>query len=114
MFASTARHAALNKISPSAVRYLLQVFAPFLRLDRFFSFYAPCMKKGEFWPVTQALGPKKSKYLKSIAPRHRLQPQALLHLLHAALRFAGRYCKCCLIAGFPQAFNWGYLGIFLT
>ena len=32
-------------------RYLLQVFAPFLRLDRFFSFYAPCMKKGEFWPL---------------------------------------------------------------
>ncbi|CAL1140557.1 unnamed protein product [Cladocopium goreaui] len=29
--------------------YLCQVFAPFLRLDRFFSFYAPCMKKGEFW-----------------------------------------------------------------
>ena len=31
-------------------RYLCQVFAPFLRLDRFFSFYAPCMKKVEFWP----------------------------------------------------------------
>lgn len=30
-------------------RYFCQVFAPFLRLDRFFSFYAPCMKKGEFW-----------------------------------------------------------------
>lgn len=29
--------------------YLCQAFAPFLRLDRFFSFYAPCMKKGEFW-----------------------------------------------------------------
>jgi len=29
--------------------YFCQVFAPFLRLDRFFSFYAPCMKKGEFW-----------------------------------------------------------------
>eukprot|EP00930_Biecheleria_cincta_P046360 TRINITY_DN31972_c0_g1_i1.p1 TRINITY_DN31972_c0_g1~~TRINITY_DN31972_c0_g1_i1.p1 ORF type:complete len:695 (+),score=124.23 TRINITY_DN31972_c0_g1_i1:88-2085(+) len=31
------------------VGYLLQVFAPFLRLDRFLSFYAPCMKKGEIW-----------------------------------------------------------------
>lgn len=27
----------------------LQKFAPFLRLDRFFSFYAPCMKKFELW-----------------------------------------------------------------
>jgi len=27
----------------------LQNFASFLRLDRFLSFYAPCMKKGEFW-----------------------------------------------------------------
>lgn len=31
------------------VGYVLQNFATFLRLDRFFSFYAPCMKKGEFW-----------------------------------------------------------------
>eukprot|EP00928_Gymnodinium_smaydae_P032435 TRINITY_DN23490_c0_g1_i1.p1 TRINITY_DN23490_c0_g1~~TRINITY_DN23490_c0_g1_i1.p1 ORF type:complete len:713 (-),score=90.49 TRINITY_DN23490_c0_g1_i1:65-2158(-) len=29
--------------------YILQTFAPFLRLDQFFSFYAPCMKKGELW-----------------------------------------------------------------
>jgi membrane associated rhomboid family serine protease len=29
--------------------YVLQNFAPFLNLNRFFSFYAPCMKKGEFW-----------------------------------------------------------------
>jgi len=29
--------------------YLLQNFAQFLRLDRFLSFHAPCMKKGEFW-----------------------------------------------------------------
>mmetsp|Transcript_106951 Transcript_106951/g.190141 ORF Transcript_106951/g.190141 Transcript_106951/m.190141 type:complete len:658 (+) Transcript_106951:58-2031(+) len=31
------------------VGFVLQNFAPFLRLDRFLSFYAPCMKKGEFW-----------------------------------------------------------------
>mmetsp|Transcript_10142 Transcript_10142/g.26058 ORF Transcript_10142/g.26058 Transcript_10142/m.26058 type:complete len:637 (-) Transcript_10142:154-2064(-) len=31
------------------VGYVLQNFAPFLNLNRFFSFYAPCMKKGEFW-----------------------------------------------------------------
>eukprot|EP00927_Polykrikos_kofoidii_P079400 TRINITY_DN76184_c0_g1_i1.p1 TRINITY_DN76184_c0_g1~~TRINITY_DN76184_c0_g1_i1.p1 ORF type:complete len:688 (+),score=99.34 TRINITY_DN76184_c0_g1_i1:94-2157(+) len=29
--------------------YLCQTFVPLLRLDQYFSFYAPCMKKGEFW-----------------------------------------------------------------
>ncbi|CAE8601234.1 unnamed protein product, partial [Polarella glacialis] len=29
--------------------FFCQNFAQFLRLDRFLSFYAPCMKKGEFW-----------------------------------------------------------------
>jgi len=29
--------------------YFCQTFCQFLRLDRFFSFYAPTMKKGEFW-----------------------------------------------------------------
>lgn len=31
------------------VGYFCQTFCQFLKLDRFFSFYAPCMKKGEFW-----------------------------------------------------------------
>ena len=45
-------------------RYLCQVFAPFLRLDRFFSFYAPCMKKGEFWSGTpRGLGKEASKLM---------------------------------------------------
>lgn len=29
--------------------YFCQTFAQFLRLDGYLSFYAPCMKKGEFW-----------------------------------------------------------------
>lgn len=31
------------------VGYVLQNFVPALNLNRFFSFYAPCMKKGELW-----------------------------------------------------------------
>jgi len=31
------------------VGYILQNFVPILNLNRFFSFFAPCMKKGEFW-----------------------------------------------------------------
>jgi len=31
------------------VGYILQNFVTILNLNRFFSFYAPCMKKGEFW-----------------------------------------------------------------
>lgn len=52
---STAQTSSTPAVDPIKAchrypRYLCQVFAPFLRLDRFFSFYAPCMKKGEFWP----------------------------------------------------------------
>jgi len=31
------------------IGYILQNFVTILNLNRFFSFYAPCMKKGEFW-----------------------------------------------------------------